>query len=374
MAHVEKRGPSRWRARYRAPDGQERSKTFTRRVDAERFLTSVEHQKLVGGYVDPAAGRVTFRSYAEQWRTAQPHRDSTVQNVEQDLRLHIYPTIGDRPIGAVRTGEVQALITSLVAKVAPATLERIYGRVTAVFRSAVRDRVITSTPCVEIRLPRHKSAAVTDVLTTDHVMALAGSVPARYRALVIAGAGLGLRPGELFGLARDRIDFLRRSVKVDQQMRRVRGAGVELGPLKTEASYRTVPLPSVVGDTMAAHLAAFPPATRMAGEPWADLIFTNERGAPIQQFPFSQLWATARTAAQVPSWATPHDLRHHYASVLIRSGASVKVIQARLGHASAKTTLDVYGHLFPDEADRTRDAVDAALVPASHQYDRMCEA
>jgi len=43
----------------------------------------------------------------------------------------------------------------------------------------------------------------------------------------------------------------------------------------------------------------------------------------------------------------PHDLRPYFASVLIRSGASVKVIQARLGHASAKTTLDVYGHLFP---------------------------
>lgn len=59
--------------------------------------------------------------------------------------------------------------------------------------------------------------------------------------------------------------------------------------------------------------------------------------------------------------ATPHDLRHYFASVLIRSGASVKAIQARLGHSSAKTTLDTYGHLFADEEDRTRTAVDAEL-------------
>jgi integrase len=59
-----------------------------------------------------------------------------------------------------------------------------------------------------------------------------------------------------------------------------------------------------------------------------------------------------------PDWVTPHDLRHFYASTLIRSGESVKVIQSRLGHASAKTTLDVYGHLFPDEQDRTRSAID----------------
>ena len=67
----------------------------------------------------------------------------------------------------------------------------------------------------------------------------------------------------------------------------------------------------------------------------------------------------------------PHDLRHYFASVLIRSGASVKVVQARLGHSSAKTTLDVYGHLFADEEDRTRAAIDAEFssrgAPDVHQ-------
>ena len=90
-------------------------------------------------------------------------------------------------------------------------------------------------------------------------------------------------------------------------------------------------------------------------------MFTNERDDPIQQHPFAAMWQTARRKARLPEWATPHDLRHYYASVLIRSGASIKVIQNRLGHASAKTTLDTYGHLFPDEADRTRAALDAEL-------------
>jgi len=49
-------------------------------------------------------------------------------------------------------------------------------------------------------------------------------------------------------------------------------------------------------------------------------------------------------------------------SLLISSGADVKVVQARLLHRSAKTTLDVYGHLFPDSDDKTRTAVDAALA------------
>ncbi len=52
---------------------------------------------------------------------------------------------------------------------------------------------------------------------------------------------------------------------------------------------------------------------------------------------------------------------HVYASALIRKGLSVKVVQARLGHASAVETLDVYGHLWPDDEDRTRQAVDELL-------------
>jgi integrase len=60
----------------------------------------------------------------------------------------------------------------------------------------------------------------------------------------------------------------------------------------------------------------------------------------------------------LPRWATPHDLRHFYASLLIRSGAGVKVVQARLRRSSAKVTLDVYAHQWPDDEDCTRAAVD----------------
>lgn len=60
-------------------------------------------------------------------------------------------------------------------------------------------------------------------------------------------------------------------------------------------------------------------------------------------------------------FGTPAELRHFYASLLIRYGESVKVVQERLGHASAAETLDTYSHLWPDSEDRTRAAVDAVL-------------
>ncbi len=59
---------------------------------------------------------------------------------------------------------------------------------------------------------------------------------------------------------------------------------------------------------------------------------------------------------------TWHSLRHFYASALIHSGASVKTVQERLGHESAETTMQVYAHLWPGEDERTRKAVDSALM------------
>jgi integrase len=60
-----------------------------------------------------------------------------------------------------------------------------------------------------------------------------------------------------------------------------------------------------------------------------------------------------------------HELRHYYASVLIGASASVKVVQTRLGHASAAETLNTYAHIWPDDADVTRAAIQQALaVPA----------
>jgi integrase len=74
--------------------------------------------------------------------------------------------------------------------------------------------------------------------------------------------------------------------------------------------------------------------------------------------------AVVRARAKVdglPAGFTFHDLRHYLASLLIASGADIKTVQARLRHASASTTLDTYGHLWPDADESTRAAVGAAI-------------
>jgi integrase len=353
MASISKRSDGKWRARYREPEGKERAGHFPTRAKAQAWLDAQTASLVTGTYVDPKVGRkTTFRNYAESWRQVQLHRPGTARSVEQQLRLHVYPRIGARPIAAIRPTEIQSLVRELSEKLAPGTARVAYGRVVSIFRAAVRDRVIASSPCTDVKRPPASGSAKLEVLTTEHVLALAEAVPKRYSALIVTGAGLGLRPGELFGLTVDRVDFLRRTVTVDRQLLYTKGESVKLAPLKTTASYRTLPLPRTVAEALAAHLAAFPTD---------GFVFTNERDAPIQGHPFSAVWERARKAAGLPAWATPHALRHYYASLLIQSGASVKAVQARLGHGSAIVTLDTYGHLWPDEEDRTRAAVDTAF-------------
>jgi integrase len=199
---------------------------------------------------------------------------------------------------------------------------------------------------------------------------LVDAVDSRYRALVVLGAGMGLRQGEAVGVELDQVDFLRRQLVVRQQLVVLAGEQPKIAPPKTDGSYRTIPLPRVVLDALAAHLAEFPPAPveveDVTGpEPVrrpARLLFTTPDGRPLRRTSFSaSVWQPARARAGLPDSVTFHDLRHYYASLLIRHNESVKVVQARLGHASAAETLDTYSHLWPDSEDRTRLAVDEVL-------------
>ena len=95
MAHVARRrrsGRNVWRARYRGPDGRERSRSFARRVDAEAFLTRIEDSKLRGEWIDPALGKTRVGEYAEQWlATKADVSPRTFVNIEARLRVHIEP-------------------------------------------------------------------------------------------------------------------------------------------------------------------------------------------------------------------------------------------------------------------------------------------
>jgi len=345
----------RWRARYRDKSGKERARHFDRKVDGQRWLDEVTTAIVTGQYVDPTAGRVTFREYAEGWRDAQPHRKSSAERVEVALRRQAYPTFGDRQIASIDSEEIQAWATRLwkVEGLAPATVRVVHGIVSGVFASARRANKIATNPCADTKLPPKTTRKVMP-MTLDQFDILRDALPDRYRALVTFAAGTGVRQGEALGLTVDRIEFLRREVRIDRQLQASPGEAPEFRDLKTETSSRSIPLPRVVVDALAAHLSEYSP-----GE--AGLVFADEQGKPLRRSKFGHIWRPAADLAGLDTGTGLHACRHLYASLLIEAGESVKVVQARLGHKNATETLDTYGHLWPDSEEATRKAVDARL-------------
>jgi integrase len=311
----------------------------------------MESSKLKGSYVDPAAGKVTFKTYAEAWRKRQVHRPSTAAQVETYMRLHAYPMIGSRPLASLRPSDIQGLVTERLTALSAGSTILLYRYVASILKDAERDFVIGRSPCVGIKLPRITSEEIVPP-TIEQVEAIADGIKDRYRGTVIVAAGAGLRLGEVLGLHVDRIDFLRRQIRVDQQLITLAGPPV-LGPPKTPASVRTVPVADVVLTELSEHIRQFPPVD--------GFVFTTTNGRPIRRSTFGPAWQRALKNAKEAGVEDVrfHDLRHHFASALISAGCSIKAVQSALGHANASETLDTYSHLWPSDEDTTRAAIES---------------
>ena len=272
------------------------------------------------------------------------------------MEHHVLPTFGTRPIASVTPTLVQGWIRRLSEALAPATVEVVFRHTASVFTSAVADGLIARSPCVNAKLPRRERRLVVP-LETDEVLAIASAATPRYRAAFLVAAGTGLRQGELFGLTLDHVDFPRRRLHVEQQLITLNGTP-SFGPPKTVASRRTIPMPDVVLHELVAQARDFPDPDAARR-----LLFTSRVGGPVRRNTASDIWhrATDRAGHRRGDREGWHALRHYYASLLIRHGESVKVVQARLGHASASETLDTYAHLWPDSDDLTREAIDEIL-------------
>ena len=351
MGSISKLANGKYRARYRDPDGRQKAAHFSRKVDAENWLTTKSASMLDGSYVDPAAGRMMFGVYAGDWTDRQVHRPTTRAQVGSHMKNHILPTFEHRTLVSIRPSEVQTWVRAMQDKLAPATVAVVYGYFAGVLKSAVDDRLISRTPCRSIKLPKAEKKLVVP-LPVEQVRALAEAVPRRYRTLVMLAATTGMRQGECFGLRVSSLDTLRRQIHVTHQLVLVPGRPPYLGPPKTASSVRVIPIPAFLVEDLAAHLSEF-------GSGELDLVFTDEQGHPLRRNRFSErVWRPAVEKAKVRQGTVFHDLRHHYASLLIRHGESVKTVQHRLGHASAMETLDTYGHLWPDSEERTREVIE----------------
>lgn len=337
----------RYQARYPDGQGQDRPapQTFATKADASAFLARVQAEMQKGEWRDPALGQVTFRSWAEQWLTANPAKRAT--SLARDrvvLKTHFLPQLGDRTLGAITRAHVKGCVDAMTAKLAPTTVRTNLGVLNAVLNAAVDADLIARSPARGIRVPAgpHRERPT---LTLEELDRLAAAVPAEYRALILVAGLLGLRWSECVGLRLGDVDFLRRTVTVRQTIAEVEGRLI-VAETKSRASRRTLSVPSFLVSELAQHLAANRPGTNPG-----DLVFTNPEGGPLRRYFAERVFIPAVERAGLDPALTFHGLRHAAASLMVEQGEHPRVIQGRLGHATARLSMELYAHV-PEAADR----------------------
>jgi integrase len=266
MAHVEKRSqPGRggsgpvtvWRARYRAPDGRDRSRTFPTKTAAQQWLALVETSKIRDEWIDPTLGRISCGDYIDAWfATKVDVAASTRLNIEGRINKHIRPYFAAMAVNAVRPLHARAFVAGLVnAGLAPATVKSITLTTSQVFAQAVDDSLIARSPFAKIAVPTDRNREEVHFLTAAEVNSLAAAIDDRYRTAIFLGAYGGLRAGELWALRSEHLDVGARTIAVVSSMSEA--GGLHAGPTKT-GKRRTIGVPRFLAEMLGEHTRQYP--------------------------------------------------------------------------------------------------------------------
>jgi integrase len=360
-----------WVVDYRDQRGRRHIKTFARRRNADSFHSKVAVDVSTGIHT-PDRDSITVAAAGELWirdRDAAGLERTTLMNYRGYLDRHIASAIGTARLSQLTVPAARAFEDRLRAKHSPTLVRAIIGALGAIIddaqeRGLVAQNVVRSLRSRRLqrrgrdaRLERRRKGKLKvgiDIPAPDEMRAIIAGVATldhahRWRPLLLTLIFTGLRSCELRGLRWSDIDFKRGALHVRQRA----DALNKIGPPKSEAGERAVPLPPMVVHALREWKLVCP-----KGE--LDLVFPGPRGCVQTRFVIvDRGFKPAQHAAGVVTgdgkakYNGLHALRHFYASWCINRRVDgglelpLKVVQARLGHASIQMTADTYGHLFP---------------------------
>ena len=321
MSSIAKRPDGSWRARYRARPCASTSKHFARKVDAQRWLGEQTSKLVTGTHVASRQARTTVAEWCDTWLEGYAgKRLSTVRAAGVHL-ARIKEASGAMPLSAVRPSHVRTWTAQLAAEgLAPSYVHLLHGRWSQIYADAVHDGLVAKSRCSRRTSPPAGKQRPY-VATTEQVWALHDALPEHLRAAVLLSAFAGLRTAEACGLRIADVDFMRGVIAPAVQY--------AAAPPKADVSRMPVPIPRSLALELSAHVAKYARGETVLVNEWGRQLHPRSLDTAIQH-------ARAKVPGLPPNYRF-HDGRHYFASLLIASGADVKVVQARLRHASAKT-------------------------------------
>ncbi len=330
----------RWQAFYRL-DGQRHNaeRTFRTKTEANDYLTTIKADVIKGRWIDPEAGRVPFREYAERWlkrRSDDPRKPLAPTTLAKYRRLlddYILDEFGSHQLGLIKSGQVQAWHDGIARKHA-STAAGAYRLLATIFNSAIAvDEIIVRSPC-KIEGGSREQTATRPTMTQCELQKALTTLSAadeQYRLAFMLAAWCQLRRSEILGLQRGDIDLSNGSVRIERAWLLTAEGKTIGGPPKTEAGRRTVYVPPNVVEAVTEHLASH---TRPERDAW---LF-ERNGRPVHPRTFERAWVRARDAAGRPDLHF-HDLRHTGLTWVAQTGATTAELMRQAGHASPAAAM-----------------------------------
>lgn len=348
MAHVERRGPNQWRVRWRLPNGKERSKTFTKKRDADAYAAERGSERNRGLALDPVLGRERLTTYIDRWMKGHDYPATrTRQKVEGHLRNHILPAFGDRPISSLQPADIRTWFAEL--DLAPSTANAVLGTLRQILDTAVEDDVLARNPAARVKRRKEGSDGEMLFLDADEIRLLSQAINERFEALILLAAYSGGRWGELAALRPEDVDVLGKTVTFRFSLSEPIG-GAEIKETKSNKP-RSVSIPTSIAQIVGEHMGRFPNEV--------GTIFSAKKGGRLSHTNwYRRDFKPAVERAGLPTALRFHDLRHSHVALCIQHGAHVKAIQERLGHSTVTLTLDRYGHLLPSLDETLREQLE----------------
>jgi integrase len=358
-----------WRVLWHDATGKRRERTFKLKRQALAYQRALDAD--IAGGTD-AARRISFAEAAQQWVDHQEDRVAAGAIERQtwtNQAGHVANHIAGRPIGAaiiadLRAADFETFKDDLMASHSLALARSVMATARAVCKWAQKHGAVGTNHAAAIRVtaPRATRAVPQRVPDRDSLARLAGAVldhrqaerPRLIEALGLLAITTGLRISELRGLLIGDLDL---AARPRVQVRRRADRAGRIGPCKSAAAYRTIPLSEATRRLLRRWVLAAPPTQRaLADEIGGRLVFPTSAGTVIGNTNLARQWAgllaghglASKDGRYYKARHTFHDLRHAAASMWIEAGLDGRAIQQLLGHSDITLTYNTYGHLFRD--------------------------
>ncbi len=344
--------------------GKRQQKWYTvqgNRKTAERFLADLISDLERGTYIEPSD--MNIAEYLEYW--LQTYAKSSVSErtfigYEANVRRHIIPYIGRRPLSDLKPVHVQELYSRLLASgLSPKTVHYIHTILHQALKHAVKWELIVRnvTEATEPpKVPRYKI----QVLDAQQAARLLHDLrDARLYMPVLLALTTGMRRGEILGLTWPDIDFPHSTIHISRTTLGVKGGAPVWGPPKTDDGRRTVALPAMTVEALQEHQRGQAILRHVHGADYQshDLVICLENGRAWDLSNFSNEFR--RTMDDLGFKGVRfHDLRHTHATLLLTAGTHPKIVSERLGHATVHMTLDTYSHVLPQMQKEAAGRID----------------